>query len=92
MVKIALQELPGCFLGAMKGTQVTDITSTNALVIEKGLDLQGQSSVAQADVAQFYDRVPTTSMCPYSEPFGEDTHLDCGVSLLPRDPAIRFQG
>eukprot|EP00973_Karenia_brevis_P043969 6090864-Karenia_brevis.AAC.1 len=46
----------------MKGTQVTDITSTNSLVIEKGFDLQGQSSVAQADVAQFYDRVPTTSM------------------------------
>eukprot|EP00973_Karenia_brevis_P017123 2351706-Karenia_brevis.AAC.1 len=46
----------------MKGTQVTDITSTNALVIEKGLDLQGQSSAAQADVAQFYDSVQTTSM------------------------------
>eukprot|EP00973_Karenia_brevis_P008821 1194612-Karenia_brevis.AAC.1 len=39
--KVALQEFPGCYWGSGKGAQTTDITSTNAFVIEKGIDLQG---------------------------------------------------
>eukprot|EP00973_Karenia_brevis_P049256 6831919-Karenia_brevis.AAC.1 len=35
--KAALQEFPGCYWGSGEGAQVTDITSTNALIVAKGL-------------------------------------------------------
>eukprot|EP00973_Karenia_brevis_P068899 9578726-Karenia_brevis.AAC.1 len=38
--KATLTEFPGCYWGSGKGTQMTDVTATNALIVEKGLDLQ----------------------------------------------------
>ena len=55
----------GIFVGAVKNSQVMDITSGCAVGLEKGMDLKGSCSVAQADIEKYYDSIPPVA-CAYN--------------------------
>ena len=46
------------FLGAKKFTQVLDITHLVQVAIEKGQDHRSQCSIAQSDIATYYNSLP----------------------------------
>ena len=49
----------GVYVGATRGTQCAEITTSLQLAVEKGLDQRSQVAIADSDIAQFYD-----NLCP----------------------------
>ena len=54
---LAAQVGKGFFEAARRGRQVLDLTHALSLILEKGGDLHGAGSVAQADIRQYYDNL-----------------------------------
>lgn len=48
---------PEVFEAARPFTQPLDVSHSVSLLLEKGLDLQGQTAVASADIRQFFDHI-----------------------------------
>eukprot|EP00973_Karenia_brevis_P012843 1744621-Karenia_brevis.AAC.1 len=57
-VDAQLPPLRGTYCGAAPHTTTSEIHLHSRLVIERGLDRQSAGTIAQADVATYYDSVP----------------------------------
>ena len=79
--------IDGIFIGARPQTQCLDIDHGMQSTIEKGLDLEGCSAIAQQDIASFYDSLPILLIAEYLVENGiPSSHVACLVcqQLCPR--------
>ena len=53
------------YIGGRKGTQVTDVSSSIALALEKGQDLRHKVAAGQADIGRFYDSISTMKVAQW---------------------------
>ena len=65
----------GFFVGGRRGTQPLDIGHAAALLVEKGLDMGSQASIAQADVKSYFDSLPLLKIMHWLLVLGVDLAL-----------------
>ena len=58
-----LPPMPGCFSAGKRYTQALDIGHSANLAMEKGLDMESEVAVAQADVSKYFDSLPIIGCC-----------------------------
>ena len=61
-LETVLPPIPGCFAAGKRYTQALDIGHSVNLAMEKGLDMESEVAVAQADVSKYFDSLPILSI------------------------------
>ena len=82
---------PGCYCGALGGISVTDVVAGMSLLLEKSSDDEGKGAVAQADVAQFYDRLSPCLICQWMITSGYPRWLAAATAAMQSWIQITFR-
>ena len=93
----------GCYAAGRSGTQPLDVSHGAAMVLERGLDHASAFAIAQFDVRQYFDNLPTVCACLFLLAHGlalvwVATAVRCQLlpvvvlEVLPGGPAARVSG